>query len=343
VVDEGRKYFDHSYHINLKKLDIKVTQKGIHLTYHNKSLPPLDCIYIRGSYRYRMFLKAIAEYYKDKAYMPINSDAFDLVHNKLYTHLVLSQHNIPMPQTYIAPSVKKSKKILKKVKYPIIIKVPNGTQGKGVMFADSFASASSTVDALDFSEPFLIQEYIETDGRDSRLIVTGNKVVAGMHRHAAKGEKRSNIHAGGTGQAYIASRKVKKIAVNVARVLKSEIVGVDILKTHRGAKVIEANISPGLQGITKATDKNVAGDIAKYLAEKTEKYLEMKQQKEINEVEELINSSDDDFGSGVVINPDLRGNKILLPEFVTNISGFRSYKEVTIKVKEGKVILEKTD
>ncbi len=341
IVEESRKYFDHSYHINLKKLDIKVTTSGIDITYFNNSLPPLDCVYIRGSYRYRMFLKAIAKYYQDKAYMPISPDSFDLVHNKLYTHLTLAKHDIPMPDTFIAPSVKKSKKILKKVRYPIIIKIPSGTQGKGVMVADSFASASSTVDAMDFNEPFLIQEFVENDGRDSRLIVAGEKVVAAMNRVAAEGEKRSNIHAGGTGELYSPSEKIKKIAVKVARVLNSNVVGVDLLKTATGAKVIEANISPGLQGITKATDKNVAKPIAKYLAEETKNYLQLKRQEEIDEVDELINSSDDDFGSGVLMNPDLRGNRILLPEFVTNISNLKSYDEVIIKVKKGEVIIEK--
>ena len=88
------------------------------------------------------------------------------------------------------------------MKYPIVLKFPHGTQGKGVMFAESFAAASSMLDALiALKQPFLIQEYIETGGVDVRAFVVGDKVVASMKRKAVRGEMRANIHAGGTGES----------------------------------------------------------------------------------------------------------------------------------------------
>ena len=112
--------------------------------------------------------------------------------------------------------------VLKKVNYPIIMKFPKGTQGKGVMVADSFAGASSLLDALDFlKQPFIIQEFIETDGSDVRAIVIGDKVVASMARRAKEDEKRANIHAGGKGEAITLDSHTKKIAIDTAKVLKT--------------------------------------------------------------------------------------------------------------------------
>ena len=93
------------------------------------------------------------------------------------------------------------KELLTKVNYPIVMKFPEGTQGKGVMFADSISSASSMLDALGaLRQPFIIQEYVETGGRDIRALVVGDKVIAAMCRQAQRDEKRANIHAGGSGE-----------------------------------------------------------------------------------------------------------------------------------------------
>ena len=112
-----------------------------------------------------------------------------------------------MPDTYVVSSIEAAKKILKQVKYPIILKFPHGTQGKGVMIADSFAAASSMLDTIEsLKQPFLVQEYVETEGSDIRAFVVGDKVVAAYKRKAAIGEKRSNIHAGGKGEPIVPAR-----------------------------------------------------------------------------------------------------------------------------------------
>ena len=110
------------------------------------------------------------------------------------------------------------------VHYPIILKFPQGTHGKGVMVADSYAAASSVLDALDsLNQPALIQEYVETNGIDYRAFVIGDKVVASMKRVAQKDEKRANVHAGGSAEAVVLDAKYKKIAVDTAKCLNLDI------------------------------------------------------------------------------------------------------------------------
>ena len=193
-----QKYFTQVDMINLKEVEVSMG-KDAGVLYQGIPLPEYDCIYIKGSFRYANLLRSITSMLDKKvAYIPLPSAAFTIVHNKLLTHLALEQHGIPMPRTYIHPSLESAKKLLKKMNYPIIMKFPEGTQGKGVLFADSYSSASSMLDALGaLNQPFIIQEYVESGGSDLRVIVIGDKAVAAMRRTASSEEKRANLHAGG--------------------------------------------------------------------------------------------------------------------------------------------------
>ena len=226
-----RKYFDQVDCINLGEIEVSLgKEQGVF--YQGKPLNNYDCVYLKGSFRYAYLLRSIASLLEGKVkYMPLPAQCFTTVHNKLLTHLTLEQHNIPMPKTYVSPTVNTSKELLKRVNYPIVMKFPEGTQGKGVMFADSPSSAASLLDALGaLNQPFIIQEYIETGGSDIRALVVGDKVVAGMRRIAKAEEKRANLHAGGKGEAMILSIKTCKLAVDTAKALGADICGVDILE-----------------------------------------------------------------------------------------------------------------
>src|SRR3989338_4430846 len=146
------------------------------------------------------------------------------------------------------------------------MKFPEGTQGKGVMFADSISSASSLLDALGvLNQPFIIQEYIDTGGTDIRALVVGDKVIAAMRRTAQTEEKRANIHAGGKGEPVQLNHETIHAALAAAKVLKADICGVDILEGPTGPLVIEANISPGLQGLGKVSTLDLPDQIASFL------------------------------------------------------------------------------
>ena len=343
TMEAMRKYFDSVDSINIKNVEVTLGSKGLSILYDGKPLQKYDCIYAKGSFRYAPLLRSITTAFYDTTYMPIKPNTFTIGHDKLLTHLALQYYKIPMPNTYILSTIGAAKKILGKIKYPIIIKFPHGTQGKGVMFADSFAAASSMLDAIEgLKQPFLIQEYIETESSDIRAIVVGNKVVAAMKRKAAGEEKRANIHAGGKGEPIVLDAQTQKIAVNTAKSIGAEICAVDLLETAKGPAVIEANISPGLQGITSVTKIDVADKIAKYLYEKTKEFSERGKN---TETSKMFTDLGVNGGKGeeqqIVTNLDFRSERILLPKIITKLAKFDEKEDVVIKAKEGKISLEK--
>jgi len=345
TLEAMKKYFDSAEGIDIRNIEAMVGAKGISILYNGKPLEKYDCIYAKGSFRYAPLLRSITTAFYDTTYMPLKPSSFTLGHDKILTHLAMQYNKVPMPDTYIVSSRQAAKKILAQMKYPVILKFPHGTQGKGVMFADSFAAASSMLDAIEtLRNPFLIQQYIETDGSDIRAIVVGDKVVASMRRKAVFGEKRANIHAGGRGEAIILDVHTKRIAINAAKAIGAEICAVDILETATGPEVIEANLSPGLQGITAATKIDVADKISSYLYEKT---MESSEKGKKTETAKMFNTlgikgaGDKNDEQQIVSNLEFRSDRILLPKIVTSITKFDESQEIIIKVQKGKVILEK--
>jgi ribosomal protein S6--L-glutamate ligase len=342
-----QKYFDQVDMLQLKNIEVNLGKEN-GVFYNGKPINHYDCVFVKGSFRYAHLLRSIAAMLERKTlYMPMPAAAFTTVHNKLLTHLALQQHNIPMPRTYISSTVEAAKDLLKKVNYPIVMKFPEGTQGKGVMFADSISSASSLLDALGaLNQPFIIQEYIETDGTDVRALVIGEKVVAAYRRKAQKEDKRSNIHAGGTGETVLLSRETSKIAVDTAKALGVSICGVDILESPLGPLVIEANLSPGLQGISQVSTIDVADEIAKFLYRKTQETIAKRKQSHTEQVMKEMNLGNiaqekrESSGQQILTTLTFRGERIILPEFVTKMAQFSNQKEYTIKAGKGKVEIE---
>jgi ribosomal protein S6--L-glutamate ligase len=268
-----KRYFRDVDDIDLHNVEVDLGAKSPVVLYNGKPLPKYDCIYLKGSFRYIQILCSIAYVLENHCFMPLRPETFTKGHDKLLTHLALQKHNIPMPETYISSNPAAAKQILEKISYPIVLKFPSGTQGKGVMFADTYNSASSLLDALSaLNQPVLIQKYVETGGTDIRAIVIGDEVAAAMERKAVEGEKRANIHAGGKGRNVKLDFQTEELAIKTAKVIGADICAVDILKGSKGPLVIEVNLSPGLQGITEATGINVADKIAKYLYDAAKKF-----------------------------------------------------------------------
>lgn len=344
VAEAMKKYFSEVEMLNLKEIEVRLGKEG-GILYQEKKLGYYDCIYLKGSFRYVNLLAAIAALLDKKVpYLPLSSSSYLNVHNKVLTHLLLEQENIPMPKTYLTSTIIAAKELIKKVHYPIVMKFPEGTQGKGVMFADSISSASSLLDALGaLNQPFLIQEYIETDGTDIRALVVGEKVVAAMRRKAQREEKRANIHAGGSGKEIKLSQEEIKVAVDTARILGADVCGVDILESPLGPLVIEANISPGLQGISKVVSVDIADEIAKFFYQKTEEAVQKNKKVENKKAMKdlaLEKSIGTENPQEIITGLVFRGEKIILPEIVTRITKFNERKEFILKIKKGKVEIE---
>jgi len=344
-----RKYFDEVDMLNIKRMEINFSGSSAEVLYEGEKIKDYDCIYAKGSHKYAPLLNAITSLLWDKCYMPIAPEAFTNVHDKLLTQLELQKHSLPMPKTYLSSTVEEAKNVLSKVNYPIIMKFPKGTHGKGVLIADTKASASSMLDALSaLKQPFILQEFVETsksvkDGSvDLRVIVVGDKVVAAMRRKSDPSEARANLHSGGHAEAVLLDAYSKKIAVKVAKSLKADIAGVDILESVKGPMVIEANISPGLQGITKISHVDIADEIAKFLYQKSKEKKDLYKKKASGEIMSEINYGKEGKQK-FITNLDFRGVRILLPELITKITGFEDADNFEIVVDKGQLKITKFD
>jgi len=335
TIEALKKYFSQVDHIDITELEVSLGEKKGEVLYQGKPLPKYDCIYAKGSFRYATLLRAVTTLLQKETYMPLKASSFTIGHDKLLTHLKFQEQNVPQPTTYLASTADAGKKIIKRITFPIILKLPSGTHGKGVMLADSAESASSMIDALALlKQPFLLQEYIETEGRDYRVIVVGDKIAASMKRIAAKGEKRANIHSGGHGEKVELDDKSKKVAIAAARATGCDICAVDILPSPKGPLVLEVNLSPGLQGITKVTKIDVASIIADFLFKQTKLFREGGKEAILREI-----AAEQEIHGPL----DYRGNRILLPEVVTMASKIKDGDEVVLKAKKGQIEITKTN
>lgn len=202
-------------------------------------------------------------------YVANGSVAISRSRDKLRSHQLLARKGVGMPKTSYAHSSNSTQDLIKFVGgAPLIVKVLQSTHGTGVLLAETDKAAESLINAfLSLHADFLVQEFIkEAGGADIRCFVIGDKVVAAMKRQALEGEFRSNLHRGATAQAIKLKPEERAIAVMAAKVLGLKIAGVDIVTSSRGPLVLEVNSSPGLQGIEKATKKDVAGAIIDFIA-----------------------------------------------------------------------------
>ncbi|MBN1792949.1 RimK family alpha-L-glutamate ligase [Candidatus Woesearchaeota archaeon] len=341
TADAMKKYFEEVDHLDIRKIDIKISGNEEEIIYDGKPLKEYDCIYAKGSFRFAQLLKSLTCILERRCYMPLSSDSFTVAHDKLLTNLELQRNKIPMPKTFITATIAAAKKVLEKAKYPVVMKFPQGTGGKGVLFADSYSSASSLLDALEaLRQPFLLQEYIETGGKDLRIIVVGDQVVASMKRKAALGEARANFHSGGEGEPVELDITTKQIAIEVARSIRADICAVDILPSPKGPLVIEANISPGLQLITKITKIDIPDIIARYLYDKT---LDWKKKKHANHATEILDDLEIPHTQekSIITNLTFRGGNIILPPVISRLTSFQPSDSFEIKTEKDKVTISK--
>ncbi|MDH4316205.1 MAG: 30S ribosomal protein S6--L-glutamate ligase [Gammaproteobacteria bacterium] len=188
--------------------------------------------------------------------------------DKLRSLQLLSRKGIGLPVTGFAHSPDDTDDLLNLVGgAPVVVKLLEGTQGKGVVLAETRNAAESVVEAFrGLNANFLVQEFVkEAKGADIRCFVIGEKVVAAMIRQGKEGEFRSNIHRGGSAKLIKITPEERSTAVRSARIMGLNVAGVDILRSNHGPVVMEVNSSPGLEGIEGATKKDVAGMIIEYI------------------------------------------------------------------------------
>lgn len=162
---------------------------------------------------------------------------------------------------------------------PLVIKLLEGTQGIGVVLAETRTAAESVIDAfMGLNAHILVQEYIrEANGADIRCFVVGDKIIASMKRQAKAGEFRSNLHRGGTASKISLTPEERRTAIAAAKTMGLAVAGVDLLRSNHGPVVMEVNSSPGLEGIENATGKDVAGQIIAHLEKQVASYKNKRQ------------------------------------------------------------------
>ncbi len=198
----------------------------------------------------------------------IESQALVRSRDKLRSLQILARSTVGMPKTVFTNYSKETNTIIDSVGgAPLIVKLLEGTQGYGVVLAPTQKAAESIIEAFhSMKARVIVQEFIEeAKGADIRAFVVNNKVVGAMKRQGKDGEFRSNLHQGGSCIPIKLSRQEREAALTAARAMNLAVAGVDLLQSHRGPLVLEVNSSPGLQGIEKATNKDIASEIVKYV------------------------------------------------------------------------------
>lgn len=200
---------------------------------------------------------------------PVNeSVALVRSRDKLRSLQILARAGIGLPLTAFASSTDNTRDLIKLVGgAPLVVKLTESTQGKGVVLAETEKAAESLIDAFrELGANFLVQEFIkEAGGADIRCLVVGDKVMGAMQRQAKEGEFRSNLHRGGTASTVRLTPEERSTAVRAAKKMGLNVSGVDIIRSNHGPVVLEVNSSPGLEGVEQATGKDIAAEIYKFI------------------------------------------------------------------------------
>ena len=255
--------------INPLRCYMNIASFNPEIHYDGKALTEFDAVIPRIGASITFYGTAVVRQFEMMGVFPLNeSVAISRSRDKLRSLQLLSRKGIGLPVTGFAHSPNDTDDLLNLVGgAPVIVKLLEGTQGKGVVLAETRKAAESVVEAFrGLNANFLVQEFVkEAAGADIRCFVIGDKVVAAMKRQAQEGEFRSNLHRGGTAQLIRITPEERATAVRASRIMGLNVSGVDILRSNHGPVVMEVNSSPGLEGIEKATGKDVAGLIIEYI------------------------------------------------------------------------------
>ncbi|WP_430461770.1 30S ribosomal protein S6--L-glutamate ligase [Thalassolituus sp. LLYu03] len=250
-----------------------ITSSKPAVRYKGEALPKYDAVIPRIGASVTFYGTAVVRQFEMTGTYSINeSVAISRSRDKLRSLQLLSRKGIGLPRTGFAHRPDNVDDLIRNVGgAPLVIKLLEGTQGIGVVLAETKKAAESIIEAfMGLNANILVQEYIkEAGGADIRCLVVGGKVVAAMKRQAAEGEFRSNLHRGGSAEIVRLSAAERKTAVDAAKAMGLNMCGVDILRSNNGPLVMEVNSSPGLEGIETATGKDVAAMVYQFLERTT--------------------------------------------------------------------------
>ena len=249
---------------------MNITSKKPTIVYRGKPLENFDAIIPRiGASKTFYGTAVVRQFEVMDVFSPNASQAISRSRDKLRSMQILAREGVGLPVTGFAHATQDIDGLIETVGgAPLVIKLLEGTQGIGVVLAENYQAAKSVIEAFrGLDANILVQEFIkEAGGADLRCFVVGDKVIAAMKRQGAEGEFRSNLHRGGNAQKIALSSEETDTAIRAAKAMGLKVAGVDLLRSNHGPVVMEVNSSPGLEGIEKATEIDVAGKIIKFIA-----------------------------------------------------------------------------
>ncbi|WP_036485325.1 30S ribosomal protein S6--L-glutamate ligase [Myxosarcina sp. GI1] len=256
--------------INYLRCYMNITSQRPTVVYSGKPLENFDAIIPRIGASKTFYGTAVVRQFEVMGVFSANeSQAISRSRDKLRCLQILAREGLGLPVTGFAHATQDIDGLIETVGgAPLVIKLLEGTQGIGVVLAETQQAAKSVIEAFrGLDANILVQEFIkEAKGADLRCFVIGGKVIAAMKRQGAEGEFRSNLHRGGSAERVKLTPEERSTAIRAAKAMGLRVAGVDLLRSNHGPVIMEVNSSPGLEGIEKATNVDVAGKIIEYVA-----------------------------------------------------------------------------
>ena len=257
--------------IDYLRCHMRITTNTPQVVFLGRSLKEFDAVIPRIGATQTFYGPAVVRQFQEAGVYTLNtSAAISRSRDKLRSLQILAGAGIDMPATGFGHATRDIEGLLETVGgAPLVVKLLEGTQGKGVVLAETKKSAESVIGAFrQLDANFIVQKFIsEANGSDIRAFVVGNRVVAAMMRTAPPGEFRSNVHQGGTVQNIKLTPKERGLAIRAAKAMGLNVAGVDLIRSDDGPLLLEINSSPGLQGIEAASGIDVAGEVIDFLTE----------------------------------------------------------------------------
>jgi ribosomal protein S6--L-glutamate ligase len=248
---------------------MNIASRRPEIYYNGEMLPRYDAVIPRIGASITFYGLAVLRQFEMQGVFPLNeSVGIGRSRDKLRSMQLLARDGIGLPVTTFAYDPKASEEVIRLAGgAPVVVKLLEGTQGIGVVLADTDRSAKSIIEAFRGADVnIMVQEFIkEAGGTDIRALVVGGKVVAAMKRTGAEGEFRSNLHRGGSAAVVKLTPEERATAIRAARSMGLNVCGVDMLRANHGPVVMEVNSSPGLEGVEKATGIDIAGKIIEFI------------------------------------------------------------------------------
>ncbi len=259
--------------IDYMRCYMNITSSKPTIFYGGESLDKADAVIPRIGASNTFYGSAVVKQFEMMGSFCVNSSsAITNSRDKLRSLQILAEAGINMPVTGFASHTKDIEGVIESVgSIPLIMKLLQGTQGQGVVLAETRKAAESVMSAFrQLDADIMVQEFIkESKGTDIRAFVVGDYVVAAMRRTANEDEFRSNLHRGGVIEPIIITKEESRMAIKASKILGLQIAGVDLMRSSRGPLILEVNSSPGLQGIEASSNLDVAGKIISYIRGQT--------------------------------------------------------------------------